>query len=120
MSLPIVSVLSSAFTVFEFILASVQTVKAARNQLDVLSTSTQQLLTTLNQEFTESRLIPEQCVKALADLNTLLRDILRYAERIKDSGFLKLLLQKDSRAFKIEMFQKRVGVCINAFQVSVT
>ncbi|KAJ7737305.1 kinase-like domain-containing protein [Mycena metata] len=118
MSLPVVSVLSAAFTVFEFILATVQTVKAARNQLDVLSTSTQKLLTTLNQEFTESRLIPEQCDKALPDLDILLRDILRYTERIKDSGFLKLLLQKDSRAFKIETFQKRIGVCINAFQIS--
>lgn len=68
MSLPIFPALSGAFTVFGFILASIQAVKANRNQLDVLTASTQRLLATLNDEFSELRLAPRKCMKALSDL----------------------------------------------------
>ncbi|KAF7355893.1 Kinase-like protein [Mycena venus] len=118
MSLPIVPALSAAFTVFSFIVSSIQAQEASRDQLNVLSTSTEQLLTTLNKEFSELRLVPAKCVKPLADLESLLRDIHRFAEKETDSGFLKMLFQRDARVFKIEAFQRRIGMCINAFEIS--
>jgi hypothetical protein len=71
--------------------------------------------------------VPEKCAKPLEDLETcawsylflfafalnlharLLWDIHRCVEHEKDSGFLKMLFQKDARVFKIEAFQKRIG-----------
>ncbi|KAJ6536274.1 kinase-like domain-containing protein [Mycena capillaripes] len=118
MSLPIFPALSAAFTVLGFIVSSIQAQEASRGQLNVLSTSTEQLLTTLNKEFSELRLVPAKCVKPLADLEALLRDIHRFAEKETDSGFLKMLFQRDARVFKIEAFQRRIGMCINAFEIS--
>ncbi|KAJ7761711.1 kinase-like domain-containing protein [Mycena metata] len=118
MSLPIVPALSAAFTVLSFIVSRIQALEASRGQLNVLSTSTEQLLTTLNKEFSELRLIPAKCVKPLADLEALLRDIHRFADNEKESGFLKMLFQRDGRVSKIEAFQRRIGMCINAFEIS--
>ncbi|KAF7344400.1 Kinase-like protein [Mycena sanguinolenta] len=120
MSLPpaVVPALGAAFTVLGFVVSSIQALEANKDQLRVLSTSCQQLLTTLNKEFSERRLIPEKCAKPLADLEALLREIHRFAEREQELGFLKTLFQKDVRIFKIEAFQKRVGTCISAFELS--
>ncbi|KAJ7114288.1 kinase-like domain-containing protein [Mycena epipterygia] len=118
MSLPIFPALSAAFTVLGFIVSSIQAQEASRGQLNVLSTSTEQLLTILNKEFSELRLVPAKCVKPLADLEALLRDIHRFSENEKESGFLKMLFQRDARVFKIEAFQRRIGMCINAFEIS--
>ncbi|KAJ7259138.1 kinase-like domain-containing protein [Mycena haematopus] len=118
MSLPIVPALGAAFTVLGFVVSSIQALDANKEQLRVLSTSCQQLLTTLNKEFSELRLVPAKCAKPLADLEALLRDVHRFAETERASGFLKILFQKDARIFKIETFQKRIGMCISAFQIS--
>ncbi|KAF7346776.1 Kinase-like protein [Mycena sanguinolenta] len=118
MSLPIVPALGAAFTVLGFVVSTIQALEANKDQLRVLTTSCQQLLTTLNKEFSELRLVPDKCTKPLADLETLLRDIHRFAEKEQESGFLKILLQKDARVFKIEAFQKRIGLCISAFEIS--
>ncbi|KAJ7483808.1 hypothetical protein B0H11DRAFT_2020595 [Mycena galericulata] len=118
MSLPIVPALSTAFTVLSFIVSRIQAQEASRGQLNVLSSSTEQLLTILNKEFRELRLVPAKCVKPLADLEALLRDIHRFAENEKESGFLKMLFQRDARVFKIEAFQRRIGMCINTFEIS--
>ncbi|KAF7368633.1 Kinase-like protein [Mycena venus] len=118
MSLPIVSALSTAFRVLGFIVSSIQAQKASKDQLNVLLTSAQQLLATLNIEFSELRLVPGKCVKALAGLEALLRDIHRFTENELKSGFLKMLFQNDARVYKIEIFQRRVGICINAFEIS--
>ncbi|KAF7353978.1 Kinase-like protein [Mycena venus] len=71
----------------------------------------------LNTEFSEARLVPEKCSKALEDLATLLRDIYRFVETEKNSGFLTALLQKDGRLFNIEAFYRRIGMSITAFQI---
>ncbi|KAJ7328824.1 kinase-like domain-containing protein [Mycena albidolilacea] len=118
MPVNIVSSLGTAFAVLSWIVSTVQALHASKEQMGVLVTSTKQLLATLNTEFSESRLVPEKCVKPLEDLETLLRDIHRFAENEKGSGFLKMLFQKDARAFKIVAFHKRIGGCINAFQIS--
>ncbi|KAJ6495430.1 kinase-like domain-containing protein [Mycena sanguinolenta] len=110
--------LGAAFTVLGFVVSSIQALKANKNQLMVLTTSCQQLLTTLNKEFSERRLIPAKCAKPLADLEALLRELHRFAESEQEHGFLKILFQKDARVFKIETFQKRVGTCISAFEIS--
>ncbi|KAJ6574586.1 kinase-like domain-containing protein [Mycena capillaripes] len=114
----IVSTLGTAYAILGFIVSSWQAYDASKEQLGVLINSTKQLLTTLNTEFRKSRLIPEKCEKPLEDLETLLRDIHRFVENEKDSGFLKMLFQKDARVFKIEAFHKRIGGCINSFQIS--
>jgi hypothetical protein len=78
MSLPIVPALSAAFTVLGFIVSSIQAQEASRGQLNVLSTSTEQLLTILNKEFSELRLVPAKCVKPLADLEACVRRNIKY------------------------------------------
>ncbi|KAJ7649114.1 kinase-like domain-containing protein [Mycena polygramma] len=118
MSLPIVPALSTAFTILTFIVSSIQAQKASRAQLDVLATSTEQLLTTLNREFSELHLAPANCARPLAELEALLREIHRFAEHEKESGFLKMLFQRDVRVFKIEAFQRRIGMCVDAFEIS--
>ncbi|KAJ7788428.1 kinase-like domain-containing protein [Mycena olivaceomarginata] len=110
--------LSTAFTIFRFIQSCVQSIKTSKEQLGLLSTCTKELLTTLNTEFSKSRLVPEKCSKALADLETLLRDIHRFVETEKSSEFLKMLLQKDARLSKIAVFYRRIGMSIAAFQIS--
>ncbi|KAF7333207.1 Kinase-like protein [Mycena venus] len=96
----IVSALGTAYTILEFIVSTVQALEARKEQLGFLAKSAKQLLATLNTEFRESRLVPEKCVQALEDLETLLRDIHRCAH------------------FKIEDFHMRIGMCMNAFQIS--
>ncbi|KAF7339029.1 Kinase-like protein [Mycena venus] len=118
MPLDIVSSLGTAYTILSWIVSAVQAHNANKEQLGVLVASTKQLLSALNTEFNESRLAPEKCAKPLEDLETLLRDIHRFVENEKESGFLKMLFQRDARAFKIEAFHKRIGGCINAFQIS--
>ncbi|KAJ6480736.1 kinase-like domain-containing protein [Mycena vitilis] len=117
-SLPIVPALSTAFTVLTFIVSSIQAHKAGRAQLDVLATSTGQLLTALNREFSELRLAPARCVRPLAELKALLQEIHRFVEHEEESGFLKMLFQRDVRVFKIEAFQRRIGMCVDAFEIS--
>ncbi|KAJ7912675.1 kinase-like domain-containing protein [Mycena leptocephala] len=118
MSFSIVPALSGVFTVFGFIVASIQAVETSKNQLNALTMSTQQLLTTLNEEFSESRLVAGKCVKPLSELEKLLRDIHRFVETEKESSFLKTLFQKDSRIFKIDAFHRQIGMCIKAFEIS--
>ncbi|KAF8212693.1 hypothetical protein K438DRAFT_1957310 [Mycena galopus ATCC 62051] len=50
-------------------------------------------------------------------VSRLLRDIHRFVETEKDSGFLKMLLQKDGHSSKIEAFYRRIGISIAAFQI---
>ncbi|KAF7364573.1 Kinase-like protein [Mycena venus] len=112
-----VDVLSTAFTILKFIHSCVQSIKTSKEQLGLLATCAEELLTALDMEFSESRLVPEKCSKALEDLATLLRDIHRFVETEKDSGLLKMLLQKDGRLSKIEVFYRRIGMSIAAFQI---
>ncbi|KAJ7347947.1 kinase-like domain-containing protein [Mycena albidolilacea] len=114
----IVSALGTAYTVLEFIVTTVQALEDRKEQIGVLTKSAKQLLATLNTEFSESRLVPEKCVQALDDLETLLRDIHRFVETEKTEGFLKMLFVKDARISKIEAFYMRIGMCMNAFQIS--
>jgi hypothetical protein len=135
MPIDIVSSLGVAYNILSWIISAVHAHKASKEQLGVLVASTKQLLSTLNAEFSNSRLVPQKCAKPLEDLETcawyshflftctlnlhvrLLQDIHHFVEHEKESGFLKMLFQKDVRVFKIEVFHKRIGGCINAFQV---
>ncbi|KAF7347986.1 Kinase-like protein [Mycena sanguinolenta] len=112
-----VDALITAFKVLRWIHDSVQSIKTSRTQLELLYTCAEKLLTTLDTEFTESRLVPQQCSKALEDLVTLLHDIHRFVKAEEDSGFLKILLQKDGRLSKIEAFYRRIGMSVAAFQI---
>jgi hypothetical protein len=62
------SVLSGAFTIYNFILSAVADVQGSKKQLDFLAMSLHRLLTTLDTEFRESRLIASRCVSPLMDL----------------------------------------------------
>jgi hypothetical protein len=64
----IVPGLSSAFTLFTFIVSSVQAARESKKQLQVLAKGVGELLSTLNSEFRESRIVAANCVKPLADL----------------------------------------------------
>ncbi|KAJ6552815.1 hypothetical protein B0H19DRAFT_154718 [Mycena capillaripes] len=109
--------LKTAFTILRSIRSTVQLINASKEQLRLLSAFTMELLTTLNTEFRESRLVPDKFAKALTDLEMLLHDIHRFVEIEKESGFLKMLIQKDTRFSKIEAFYKRIGMTIAAFQI---
>ncbi|KAJ7164069.1 kinase-like domain-containing protein [Mycena filopes] len=118
MSLPVVPALTTAFSILSFIVAEIQGVDTLRHQLDVLSASAERLLRTLRTEFAKSRLTPSKCAKPLADLEALLREIHRFVESGKEAVFLKLLFKKDSRMAKIDSFHKRLGMSVDAFQIS--
>ncbi|KAJ7439007.1 kinase-like domain-containing protein [Mycena galericulata] len=110
--------LSSAFSVFNFIVSSVQAVKESKKQLQVLAKGIGELLSTLNAEFRGSRIVTANCVKPLADLQNLLQDIHRFVQKERDKAFLKSLLNKDSRINQIESFYRRIGLTVSAFHIS--
>ncbi|KAJ6595916.1 kinase-like domain-containing protein [Mycena sp. CBHHK59/15] len=110
--------LSAAFTLFKFIVSSVQEVQASKTQLEALAKAIGDLLTTLNSEFKASRLVAAACVKPLDDLRSLVEDVYRFVQKEQDRGFLKSLLNKDSRTAGIEGFYRRIGITVNAFQIS--
>jgi hypothetical protein len=60
--------LSSAFKLFTFIVSSVQATRESKKQLQVLAKGVGELLSTLNSEIRESRIVAANCVKPLADL----------------------------------------------------
>ncbi|KAJ7671144.1 hypothetical protein B0H17DRAFT_1209097 [Mycena rosella] len=110
--------LSSAFNLFRFIVSSVQAVKESKKQLEVLAKGVGELLSTLNAQFKGSRLVAANCVKPLADLESLLQCIHRFVQRERDKAFLKSLLSKDSRINQIESFYRRIGLTVGAFHIS--
>ncbi|KAJ7740288.1 kinase-like domain-containing protein [Mycena olivaceomarginata] len=103
--------LSAAFTLLRFIVSSIQTLQASRKQLEGLAKAAGRLLATLNSEFKESRLI-------VGNLQTLLEDIHRFVDKEQARGFFKSLLKMDSRVASIELFYRRIGIIVNAFQIS--
>jgi hypothetical protein len=60
--------LFSAFKLFTFIVSSVEATRESKKQLQVLAKGVGELLSTLNSEFKESRIVAANCVKPLADL----------------------------------------------------
>ncbi|KAJ7843249.1 kinase-like domain-containing protein [Mycena olivaceomarginata] len=110
--------LSAAFTLLRFIVSSIQTLQASRKQLEGLAKAAGRLLATLNSEFKESRLIVGKCKEQLTDLQTLLEDIHRFVDKEQARGFFKSLLKMDSRVASIELFYRRIGIIVNAFQIS--
>jgi hypothetical protein len=60
--------LSSAFTLFKFIVSCVEKLEANQLQLGALANAIGQLLATLHAEFRSSRLIASSCVQPLTDL----------------------------------------------------
>ncbi|KAJ6530021.1 kinase-like domain-containing protein, partial [Mycena vulgaris] len=110
--------LSGAFTLFRFIVSSVQAVQASKKQLEALAKAVGQLLATLDSEFREARLIVANCGEALTDLESLLQDIHRFVHKEQERGFFKSLLNKDSRIAKIEAFYRHIGITLGAFQIS--
>ncbi|KAJ7496428.1 hypothetical protein FB451DRAFT_1549581 [Mycena latifolia] len=110
--------LSAAFTLLKFIASSVQDVKQSEKQLEVLATAVAQLLATLDSEFRSSKLVVANCRGPLAELKILLEDIHRFVDKEQSKSFAKSLLTKDSRLTSIEAFYRRIGMSINAFQIS--
>ncbi|KAJ7496362.1 hypothetical protein FB451DRAFT_196353 [Mycena latifolia] len=110
--------LSAAFTLLKFIASSVQDVKQSKKQLEVLAIAVAQLLATLDSEFRSSSLIVANCGGPLAELKILLEDIHRFVDKEQSKSFAKSLLTKDSRIASIEGFYRRIGMSVNAFQIS--
>ncbi|KAJ7122358.1 kinase-like domain-containing protein [Mycena epipterygia] len=110
--------LSFAFSLFSFIVSTVNEVQASKTQLEVLASAIGQLLATLNAEFRAARLSPANCARPLADLKRLLEDIHRFVDKEQARGFVKALLNKDSRIASIEGFYRRIDSTVSAFQIS--
>ncbi|KAJ7025722.1 kinase-like domain-containing protein [Mycena alexandri] len=110
--------LSSAFRLFSFIVSSVQATRESKKQLHVLANGVGQLLSTLNAEFRESRIVVANCAKSLSDLEKLLQDIHRFVQKEREKPFLKSLLNKDSRINQIESFYRHIELTVGAFQIS--
>ncbi|KAF8170487.1 kinase-like domain-containing protein [Mycena galopus ATCC 62051] len=109
--------LSAAFTVFKFILSTVQAVQASKEQLKTLAEALGQLLGTLDGEFKSSTLIEASCVKSLNDLQSLLQEVHRFVEAEKDRSFLKSVFHAESRVASIEMFYHRIDATAKAFEI---
>jgi hypothetical protein len=60
--------LSSAFRLFTFIVSSVEATRESKKQLQFLAKGVGELLSTLNSEIRESRIVAVNCVKPLAEL----------------------------------------------------
>jgi hypothetical protein len=60
--------LSPTFKLFASIVSSVQAARESKKQLQALAKGVGELLSTLNTEFSESRIVATNCVKPLADL----------------------------------------------------
>ncbi|KAJ7743888.1 hypothetical protein B0H14DRAFT_2987110 [Mycena olivaceomarginata] len=110
--------LSSAFTLFKFIVSCVEKLEANQLQLGALANAIGQLLATLHTEFQSSRLIASSCVQPLSDLGSLLDDVHRFVRIEQDRSFLKSLLNRESNVVSIETFYHRIGVMVNSFQIS--
>ncbi|KAJ7271718.1 hypothetical protein C8J57DRAFT_1601299 [Mycena rebaudengoi] len=101
--------LHPAFTLFEFIVSSVQAARASQKQLAALAVALAQLLATLQREFESNRPVPRSCVQPLNDLINLLRDIHQFVQAEQDHSFLRALLHADSRVAVIELFYHRIA-----------
>ncbi|KAJ6524675.1 kinase-like domain-containing protein [Mycena vulgaris] len=110
--------LSAAFTVFRFIVDSVQKVQDGKKQLDALAKAVGQILRALDSEFTASRLVVARCGGPLTDLGSLLNDIHRFVDKEQDKNFFKAFWDKDSRITKIEAFYRQIGITLGTFQMS--
>ncbi|KAJ7627321.1 kinase-like domain-containing protein [Roridomyces roridus] len=112
--------LHPAYTVFEFIYSSVQTVRASKRPLVVLANAVAQLLAALQGEFKGERLSPESCRKPLKDLMDLLNDIHKFVQLDQERTFLTALFQADARVASIDLFYRRISMTMNSFQVSAS
>ncbi|KAJ7107926.1 hypothetical protein C8R44DRAFT_986984, partial [Mycena epipterygia] len=110
--------LSAAFTLFSFIVSSVQAAQERNQQLEALAKTVGQLLAALDSEFRESRLSVSKCGGPLAELKTLLEDIHRFVHKEQGRGFFKSLVNKDARIAIIDAFYRRIGISVSAFQIS--
>lgn len=71
LSLAPVPYLSTAWSIFGFIVQTIQTAQASKEQLDVLSCTVAQLLLILDREYRSGRLIPTCTLDPLNDLRRL-------------------------------------------------
>ncbi|KAJ7114414.1 hypothetical protein C8R44DRAFT_929253 [Mycena epipterygia] len=110
--------LHSAFTVFRFIISSVQATRASKKQLIVLANAVAQLLGTLQREFKARTLSQGACTQPIEDLVRLLNDIYKFVQTEQQRNFLNALLHTDDRVAAIEMFYHRIGTTTSAFQIS--
>ncbi|KAF7362565.1 Kinase-like protein [Mycena venus] len=110
--------LSFAFTLFTFIVSTVNEVQASKTQLEALAAAIGQLLATLNSEFRAGKLSPASSAESLANLKRLLEDIHRFVEKEQGRGFLNSLFNQDSRIASIDGFYRRIAITVNAFQIS--
>ncbi|KAJ7714809.1 kinase-like domain-containing protein [Mycena metata] len=110
--------LSVAFTLFMFIVSTVNEAQASKTQLEALAASIGQLLATLNAEFRAAKLNPKSSAHSLGELKSLLEDIHRFVEKEQGRGFINSLLNQDSRMATIDGFYRRIAITVNAFQIS--
>ncbi|KAJ6518088.1 hypothetical protein C8R47DRAFT_1189465 [Mycena vitilis] len=81
--------LSTAWTVFKFIIDGVNAVQASKGQLELLAQAVAQLLTALNSGFKDSKLIMVDCAVQLNDLKKLLDEIHQFVDKERKKNFLK-------------------------------
>ncbi|KAJ7655480.1 hypothetical protein B0H17DRAFT_1214001 [Mycena rosella] len=110
--------LNTAYKIFRFILSSVKEVQDRKKQFEALAIAIGQLLRALDSEFRASRLIVASCGEQLRDLENLLQEIHRFVHKEQQRDFLMSLLTKDSRIAKIEIYYRRIGTIVSAFEIS--
>ncbi|KAJ7283143.1 hypothetical protein C8J57DRAFT_728497 [Mycena rebaudengoi] len=110
--------LSLAFNTLKLIVSAVEQASTCKQRLAVLTQSVAQLLQTLNEEFTASRLVQSACSKPLNDLHSLLIDIEAFVCKEKARPFFKALLTQEERLDRIDGFHRRIDAVVAAFQIS--
>ncbi|KIM87192.1 hypothetical protein PILCRDRAFT_303643 [Piloderma croceum F 1598] len=116
LSLAPVPYLVPAFSVFRFICSTVEQAQASKQQLQALSQTIAQLLSTLNKEYRAGRLLQTKTSTPVADLIRLLNEISTFVQKEASRPFLTLLFTKDQRIAQIDQYHRRIGTAVTSFQ----
>ncbi|KAF7300160.1 Kinase-like protein [Mycena kentingensis (nom. inval.)] len=110
--------LDAAFRLLSIILLDLPRVSESRKQVAQLAECVHQLLATVNGQLLNAQLLENECSQALGDLRLLLEDIAQFTRKEKEKSFLRALMTKEDRLGKINDFYRRIGIMVNAFQIS--
>ncbi|KAJ7208855.1 kinase-like domain-containing protein, partial [Mycena pura] len=110
--------LSLIFRLFGFIVTDIPHIRESRKQVKQLAANVAQMLQALNTQLANEQLLEATWAQPLADLESLLKDIKLFTEKEQKKSFFKSLLSRENRHGTIDDFYRRIGMLVNAFQIT--
>ncbi|KAF7362871.1 Kinase-like protein [Mycena venus] len=110
--------LHASFSILRLIHDSVNQVQTNKTQLWILNELTAQLLGALNEEFRAGRISASGFSTQISDLESVLKEINGFVDKIRAQHFLKSMVTKDDTMDKIEVFHRRINGLIQVFQIT--